>query len=225
MKTYLSKNTLVISILIFGSWASFSQGFVNMDFEDAIITPDPSSPYYPIAVYASDAIPGWIATGCFLGSSDILYNGPSLGSTSVSILGTNGFPPALNGNFSVDLYGGDTAPAASFSQTATVPVSTESILFKAQGGAGTLLVSLGGQNIPFFALSSGSNYTLYGGDVSAFAGQNAQLMFSALEGINNAWNIDDIQFSPSSVPEPSEFALTALGALFFSYRRWRNSSR
>jgi hypothetical protein len=88
------------------------------------------------------------------------------------------------------------------------------------------LVSLGGQNVPFFALSTVAPYTiLYGGDISAFAGQSEQLMFSALQGENNGWNIDDIQFSSSSVPEPSVFALTALGALLLGFFRWRNSSR
>jgi hypothetical protein len=196
-----------------------AQGFVNLNFENAIITPDPSSPYYPNAVYASNAIPGWTATG-FIGPNEILYNSASAGSTSVSILGTNGFPPALDGNFSIYLYGGLTAPAASISQTAVVPVSAESILFKAQndGGVlgGTLLVSLGSQNISFSAISTGSNYTLYGGNIpSAFDNQSEQLMFSALEGGNNFWNIDDIQFSSSPVPEPSVFALAVLSGLAF----------
>jgi len=220
------KNTFVITILIFGGWHCFSQGFVNLNFENAVITPDPSSPYYPNAVYASDAIPGWTATG-FIGPTDILYNSASLGSTSVSILGTSGFPPALDGNFSIYLYGGGTAPSASISQTAIVPVSAESLLFEAQqSGTGTLQVSLGGQNISFSAISTGSNYTLYGGNIpSAFDNQSEQLMFSALEGANNFWNIDDIQFSPSAVPEPSVLALGALGALSLGFRRWRNSLR
>ncbi len=200
------------------------QSFVNLDFEDATIVPDPSSPYYPYAVYASDAIPGWTATG-FIGPTDVLYNSASLGSTSVSILDINGNPPALDGAFSLYLYGGGTAAAASISQTGIVPVSTQSILFKAQneGGAlgGPLLVSLGGQNIPFFALSTGANYTLYGGNIpSAFAGQSEQVTFSApKDGGNDFWNIDDIQFSPSSVPEPSVLGLFALGGLFFGFCR------
>jgi hypothetical protein len=224
MKTNLIKNTFVIAVLIFGSWPCFSQGFVNLDFESAVITPDPSSPYYPNAVFASDAIPGWTATGGFLGPNDVHYNTVSLGSTDISILGTSGTPSALDGNFSVSLYGGSTATSASISQTATVPLSAESILFKTEGGGGTLLVSLGGQNISFFALSTGANYTLYGGNIPlAFDNQSEQLTLSALEGENNFWNIDDIQFSPSAVPEPSEFALGALGALLLGFRRWKNS--
>jgi hypothetical protein len=223
------KNMCSILILV-GLWQNTQgQGFVNLDFENAVITHDPSSPY-PNAVYASDAIPGWTPTG-FIGPNDVLYNTASAGSTSVSILDVNGSPPALDGAFSVYLYGGGTEPAASISQTGVVPVSALSILFKAQneGGVlgGPLLVSLGGQNISFFALSTGANYTLFGGNIpSAFTGQSEQLMFSApKDGGNNFWNIDDIQFSSSSVPEPDTLALGAFGALLFGFRRWRDSSR
>jgi MYXO-CTERM domain-containing protein len=216
----------IIVLLLIGNQFGFAQGFVNLDFEDAVIIHDPSSGY-PNAVYASDAIPGWTTTGGFLGSNDILYNTPSAGSTSVSILATNGHPSALDGNFSVGLYGGGTASSASISQTGLVPVSAKSILFVAQGGgapgAVILLVSLGGQNIPFYALSTVAPYTsVYGGNIPpTFAGQIEQLTFSALEG-ENFWNIDDVQFSSSSVPEPSEFALAALGALLLGFRRRRN---
>jgi hypothetical protein len=42
--------------------------------------------------------------------------------------------------------------------------------------------------------------------------------------MENAVLLDNIQFSPVPVPEPSEFALAALGAVFPGFRRWRNSS-
>jgi hypothetical protein len=63
---------------------------------------------------------------------------------------------------------------------------------------------------------------LYGGNIpSAFDNQSEQMMFSALEGENNFWNIDDIQFSPSTVPEPSVLGFSALGGLFLAWRRWK----
>lgn len=207
---------IALSVALFRN--ASGQSFVNLDFEDATIVPDASSPYYPNAVFASDAIPGWTATG-FIGPNDILYNSASLGSTSVSILGTSGLPPALDGAFSIYLYGGGTSTAASISQTGLVPAGTESLLFRAQPGAGTLLVSLGGQNISFSAIATGPNDTLYGGNISsAFAGQSEQLIFSALAG-ENFWNLDDIQFSASPVPEPGFFRLLVLGGLLFGLRR------
>jgi hypothetical protein len=200
------------------------QGFVNLNFENATITPDPSGPYYPDAVYASNAIPGWTTTGGFLGPNDIGYNFFSLGSTAITLVGTNAAIHAIDGNFGVFLYGGDTAPAVTLSQTAMLPADAASIFFKAQySGApgGILLVSVGGQNIPFSPISTGSDYTLYGGDVSAFAGQSEQLVFSALAG-ENFWNIDDIQFSSTPVPEPNGLCLFSAGVLLLGWRIGRS---
>jgi hypothetical protein len=81
-----------------------------------------------------------------------------------------------------------------------VPASAQSISFRAQAGIGTLLLSLGGQNLPFTAVGTGPNYTLYGANIyganipAGLAGQLEQLEFSALEGNNNYWTLDDIEF-------------------------------
>jgi len=201
-----------------------SQGFINFNFEGATIVPDPASPYYPNAVNASDALPGWTVVG-LISPNDILYNDISLGATSVSLQGANGSFPSLDGAFSVNLYGGvPTSPTgASISQTGLVPLNAASLRFIAQGvsfGGGPLLVSLGGQNIPFSAISTSPNYTMYGGDISAFAGQVKQLMFTAPQGANNYWTIDDIQFSVNPVPEPATCGLILCGAAVFGVNRW-----
>ncbi len=223
MKTIITKITISALLLLVAEFTAHPQGFINMDFEDAVITLDTSSPYYPYAAYASDAIPGWTQTGSFLGTNDITYDTISTGSTDISILDANGFRTPLDGNFSILLFGGETAPAASISQTAIVPASTESVLFEAQGGPGTLLVSLGGQNISYSAISTGSNYTLYGGNIPlAFAGQTEQLIFSVLEG-GGLSEIDDIQFSPSTVPEPGALCLSGLAGVCFAWRCRRKS--
>jgi hypothetical protein len=102
-----------------------------------------------------------------------------------------------------------------------VPVLTESILFKAQA-EGPMTLSLGGQNIAFAPLSTGANYTLYGGNIpSALAGQVEQLEFSVPEGPggNNAWNIDSIVFSATPVPEPATWTLLLYGAGLFGVMR------
>ena len=49
---------------------------------------------------------------------------------------------------------------------------------------------------------------VYGGDISAFAGQVAQLSFTAPVGGHNYWVLDDIQFV--AVPEPNTYALCLL---------------
>src|SRR5258708_10253398 len=176
----------------------------------ARIIPIVGGPNYRYDIATTNALPAWNA---FIGSSQvpqITYNDPALGSTYITLWATNG--AQISGNFSVLLQGGLTASAASISQSGLVPVSAESLLFEAQAGSGTLLVSLGGQNLVFSALSNGSNYTLYAADVSAFAGQTAQLMCSALEFSTspNNWNIDNIQFSNQPTPEPGALVLSVL---------------
>ncbi|MDD5139103.1 MAG: PEP-CTERM sorting domain-containing protein [Verrucomicrobiales bacterium] len=79
--------------------------------------------------------------------------------------------------------------------------------------------------IPINALSTGPNYTLYGGDISGFAGQTTQMTFSDVGIFANFWNIDNIQFSSSPIPEPSMLALCILGALLLGFRRWQQSSQ
>jgi hypothetical protein len=219
----------ILTVLLFvPCQKGYTQAFINLNFEDAAIVVDPSSSLYPHSVYASDALPGWTFTGNFQGQNDIFYDIVSRGSPSVSILDANGFPPALDGAFSVDLYGGGLPSAGvSLSQTGLVPASTVSIVFIAQGtplpAGGPLLVSLGGQNISYSAISTGPNYTTYGGNITAaLAGQTEQLTFTVPFGGNNYWEIDDIQFSPSSVPEPSAISLFTLVSLIFGWNFHRS---
>ncbi len=200
--------------------------FQNLNFESAEITNVSGSGVYPV----SKALPGWTVVGVEATlSNEVLYNNYDLGNTSASLQGTNGPFPALDGKFSVNLFGGDSSNftnGASISQTGLVPTGSLSIRFIAQatvGGAieGPLLVSLGGQNIPYFAISTGPNYTTYAGDVSAFEGHVELLSFDAPLGINNYWTLDDIQFSTSPVPEPRTCALILCGAAAFGVNRCR----
>lgn len=217
------------AILFAFSRTASGQNFQDLNFEQAKIVRDTSSPYYPYAVYTSDAIPGWTIAGNFMGTNEIFYDGLSLGAPSVALFGTNSAysPPPLDGKFSIGLYGGvhggpyTPGPGVSISQTALVPASAESIFFKAQEtyGGETLLLSLGGQNISFSAISTTANYTLYGGDISAFAGQIETLTFFAPTGINNYWELDDIQFSSMPVPEPKVLSIFGFGILLFCRQR------
>jgi hypothetical protein len=127
----------------------------------------------------------------------------------------------IDGKYSVLLTG--TGATASISQTGLVPVGTQSLLFEANAGNGTLAVLVGNQTVPITAVGTGPNYTLYGANLSAWAGQTEPLTFSALQfnsGLNS-WVIDDISFSPTTIPEPSPIILTGVGALVFAlYRRF-----
>jgi PEP-CTERM motif len=76
--------------------------------------------------------------------------------------------------------------------------------------------------VPFTAVATQPNYTLYGGDVSAFAGQISDLALTA--GLfGTGWNLDSIEFSPQSVPEPSTWILLVSGVGLLSLCRQRRS--
>jgi len=221
-----SMNWVPNLLLLASSWTGYGQGFVNLDFEDATIVPIPGYPYH---ADANQALPGWTA---YRGSgqlTSIEYNSTPTGSTDVSILDPQCYVSSLDGVYSVYLAGGVGALAtqATIKQTGTVPNSAQSIAFIAKhyGPAnGVLAITLGGQSIPFAVIASGSAYNEYGGSIpTALAGQSAELVFSALRTTvaGNDWEIDNIQFSPVAIPEPSSLSVIALSAIGFWVSRKR----
>jgi hypothetical protein len=70
-------------------------------------------------------------------------------------------------------------------------------------------------------IGSGANYNIYGANIASHAGETGELLFTASG--PNAGLLDSIQFSSSSVPEPSEFVLTALGTFLLGLFHKRNS--
>jgi|SRR5882724_10570484 len=229
MKLKTIKIGTLVTIMLVVTPLAFSQSFVNLNFELAKIIPlTQGANFPPYSVATTNAVPGWSVFYGAAQQTQITYNDPALGSTFATLWATNG--QNISGNFSLLLQGGGSATAASISQTAQTPVDAQSLLFKAQysgpPGLGSLSALLNGQTIPFIALSTGPNYVLYGGDVSAFAGQIAQLTFSAPNLIHdNNWNIDDIVFSNQPIPEPSSLAMIGVGTLLLCIFRRRNSSR
>ena len=183
--------------------------FVNLAFESARIILDQSSPFYPNAVNATNALPGWTLLG---GDAypDVLYNDVSLGAPAVSIHDPNdkeGFTP-VQGRYSVFLQGSNTA--IGIAQTGQIPADAQSLTFWSY--VTQLQVRVNDQVIPYASIGSGPNYTIYGGDISAFASQTGTLRF-----LGNGW-IDNIQFSNLPIPEPGVFGLSALGALLLGWR-------
>jgi len=79
-------------------------------------------------------------------------------------------------------------------------------------------------------LNATANYTVFGADISAYAGQTGELLFTApwqgepgQSGFEEDGMVDNIQFSSSPIPEPNEFSLVGLGALLLRFRRWHSS--
>jgi hypothetical protein len=108
------------------------------------------------------------------------FNNIALDSPAVTLQGTNSpFYPAIQGNCSILLQGGSSSvPSTSYSsigQTAQIPSSAKSIIY--WGGA--LQVTFNGQALSFFDISDTPNYTIWGADISSYAGQTGQLLFTA----------------------------------------------
>jgi len=215
----------ILTALLVSSCGSFGQGFINLDFEDATIVP---VPLRQSRVYADQALAGWTAYTGDGQLSTIFYNTIPIGSTDVSILDPTGGPSSLDGVYSVYLSGGigGQATQATIRQTGLVPIDVHSISFIAKYyGTGVLSITLGGESISFAALSLGSTYTEYGGSIpAALAGQIAELTFTVptRNEVNN-WEIDNIQFSPISIPEPTFTSLVAAAAIcLWASGKWFN---
>jgi hypothetical protein len=222
VKTIFTKVFLTIILLLATKQYAFAQGsFVNLDFEQATIVAGSGG----LGVVASNAIPGWTAYTYGTPQTVIAYDTISLGGALVSIHDTNGFEPILQGRYSLLLQGQfastSTNDTAAIAQTGHIPTTVQSLTFF--GVLGSFQTTFNGQVIPLIAIGSGANYTIYGGDISSFAGQTGELRFTALN--NGRGLIDNIQFSSQPIPEPSSWALFGVGALLLGFFRRRISSR
>jgi hypothetical protein len=195
------------------------QSFQNLNFESAQNLP--GNPGNGEAVPVANALLGWTAYDGSLALSEVYYVSNILGYQSNPEL--EGGSLALSGNFSVGLYNN-----SSISQTGMIPANAESLQFEAQGSgsleADGFGVTLGGQFFQVSALSTGPDYTVYGGNIPAdMDGQEEALTFLC-EGVGSGGVVlDNIEFSTSAVPEPGEFALIGLGAILLGLCRPRQS--
>jgi PEP-CTERM motif len=187
----------------------------NLDFEAATISQNQT----PGLVNVSDALPNWDVFYNLAIQPQIGFNTVTLGVQQVVLLGDGS---SIEGGFSVYLQGGiSSVPSdVDIQQDILIPDNTQSILFKAQPGTDSLFLTLHNQFVPFVALATTSNYTLFGGNISSFAGQSVMLKFAAWASSSGiGWNLDSIEFSSQPIPEPSTWALLIAGSglLFASF--------
>jgi len=226
------KHLLASLVVMYGVASAEAQGtFQNLGFESASLVPIPGDP--DDRVQFGNAFPGWVGYVGDVPQTAALYNRIYLDTSGISIVDHSFglFSGVIEGNFTALLIAGVTGVFATpadttLSQTSLVPVSAESLRFRAYSPSGfPLKVVLGGQQLSLTPLESGTNYTLYGADVHAWQGQIAQLDFilhaQRPHVDNNYLLLDSIQLSPQAIPEPSAFGLLGLGVLCFG--KWRFS--
>jgi hypothetical protein len=204
--------------------------FRDLGFESASLVPvgNPEVQFAP-------AFPGWTCSIAGVEQTFALYDTIALDSSAISIIDSGwpypSFGGVIQGNYTAivqaGLYG-MTPANTTLSQTGPVPIIAQSLLFKAYYTGSLspapipLVVTLGGQQLSYTPVGSGTNYTLYGADIHTLAGQTAELDFTVLAQNPHVANtyifLDSIQFSDLPVPEPGVFGLSALGALLLGWR-------
>jgi hypothetical protein len=212
--------TAIAIIILASSVATFAQGtFQNLDFEEA----NPTAGYTLAALF-----PGWQAFYNSTPVSVVGYDDESLGVALLSI--NNG--ALIQGSYTAFLQSavvGSQSTSVTLSQTGLVPTGAESIeLDGNEPNGGSFAVTLGGDNITMFPLQTFSGYTLYGGNISAWGGQDASLSITQLapasengEYSPSLLELDNITFSTQAIPEASPLVLTGVGGLLFAlYRRF-----
>jgi len=198
--------------------------FQNLNFELPTLIPVPGDPYG--RVQFTPAFPGWTGYIGPIAETLALYNNMFLDSTGLGLQGPNsGFN--IEGNYTAMIQSGyalsgpPTQVNASLSQSGVLPIDARSLQFRATG-LGPFDVALNGQSLSLIPLSSMSGYTLYGADVSAFAGLATEFRFTALPRpsppIISTFFLDAIVFSNQPIPEPGSIGLLALGALLLGWR-------
>lgn len=209
------KNRFLILFLLAGAQGGHAQGFVNLDFENTTITPV----VFPGGTRYTATVPGWTWTpgGNFLNGdpNSVDYNDFALSSPAVNLEGADFGSPytAIEGNYSIYIQGGyyNGARGSTIGQTGQIPLNAQSISY----WGGNFQVTFNGHLLSFNPLNTYATYSVWAADISAYAGQTGQLLFTCSD--YNAGMLDNIQFSSSSVPEPSELCLIGIGALLLRF--------
>ena len=102
-------------------------------------------------------------------------------------------------------------------QSGTIPFDAKTLTFWGDNPA--FVVTFSGQVLSYAAIASTTSYSIYAADISAFAGQTGELLFTTPAGPRAL--LDNIQFSNILIPEPGILSLVVVGASVLLIRRSR----
>jgi len=218
----------MLAVWLLSSFPAVAQGtFQNLNFESATVVPIPGDPFGRIQF--DPAFPSWTGTINGVPQSQALYNNLFLSSPGIALLGPGWAGVRIEGNYTAALQASSSSGGSysSLAQVGTLPSDAHFFQMRIFSGfpnpSSLFAASFAGQNIPLTPIGSGANYVLYGGDISAYAGQNGELSVTALPSPNFSTTVvylDSIAFTP--IPEPGIWALLGLGgALCWCATRWR----
>jgi hypothetical protein len=225
---------LVVPAVILASVTSgFTQAFTNLNFESANI---PAGTQVAGFIPATSGLPGWTTYATSPGSgsnsiSQIFYDLVSTGGAGISVNDSNApfsssYGP-ISGKYSAYLFSendGNALYGVGISQRGLVPFGTESLQVQVGFASSPFVITLGGQTIDMVPEHAFSNYTLYGGDISAFAGKIETLTFAETIPSDGAFSpgilsLDNIVFSTSPTPEPGTCGLFLGGMVLLGARK------
>lgn len=220
MRSRLS-GLLLVACLILTPKAPAQANFVNLNFEGATFVSIGGSPF---DVEFVPAFPGWTGYAGGIELSMALHNTVYLNSAGIGLQTSPGNNAAwvLEGSQTASLqagirYLGTGIISTALAQTGLIPADARSLQFRSNSFGGIpLAVSLNGQPLPLFTLGTGPNHTLYGVDLTGWAGQVAELRFTSDPNPSTGRGmrlLDDITFSTQPVPEPSTWALLLAAGL------------
>ncbi len=229
MNTEMRIAAFIVILLLVADISTQAQGtFQNLAFESATLTVSGD----PLQVPFTNAFPSWTGQLGPYQATEATYNGIAGGFAAISIIGRNSGSYSnyvIAGNYTAAIsagFAGTGFVSTAIAETGMTPATAQSIRFAAQlfrsiQNIESLEVTFAGQLIPIVQLGSGSNFQIYGGDISSFAGMTGELRFTqkpTFASVTTTVLLDNIQFSTSPIPEPGTFSLIALGGLFLCLR-------
>ena len=191
--------------------------FQNLGFElaPADLGSGPGSDYY--------SIPNWTAV-CGPYQTGVTLNNYVLDATTVSLETESPIDGTTSVLLTSSSFSYPSSPIASISQTGLVPGTAQSLHFLVADIMtfqlpptlpGQFFVTMNGENVALQVVANNGGYSELAGNVSDWAGQTAALTIGVGVPTSQFQDqevyfqgmIDDISFSPTSVPEPATIVL------------------